>query len=154
MDQNTQQFYLQIIPFLFTQKSNLNHIFYRFQLILTKFLNLHLVWTAGKNLPLSDTLNRNTPLEFLTRKTTVQIPQNTKFFSCRRQKSSRLDCKSAVNTDPDTTQINNLEHFPLCLICQNNQYEVDLLGKKTFKPIPYSSWIKNLHNKMNYTKNI
>ena len=26
---------------------------------------------------------------------------------------------------------------------QNNHYEVGLLGKSTFKPIPYSSWIKN-----------
>ena len=26
---------------------------------------------------------------------------------------------------------------------QNNHYEVDLIGKSTFKPIPYSSCIKN-----------
>ena len=34
--------------FLFTQKSNQNHRVYRFQLILMKFPNLHIVWTAGK----------------------------------------------------------------------------------------------------------
>ena len=27
--------------------------------------------------------------------------------------------------------------------CQNNHYEVDLLGTSTFKPIPYLHWIKN-----------
>ena len=27
--------------------------------------------------------------------------------------------------------------------CQNNNYEEDLLVNSTFKPIPYSSWIKN-----------
>ena len=31
----------------------------------------------------------------------------------------------------------------LDLDCQNNHYEIDLLGNSTFKPIPYSSWIKN-----------
>ena len=36
------------IIFLFTQKSNPNHRVYRFQLILIRFPNLHIVWTAGK----------------------------------------------------------------------------------------------------------
>ena len=48
-------------PIFFTQKSNPNHKVYRFQLILMKFLNLHIVWTAGKNIALPDTLSRNTP---------------------------------------------------------------------------------------------
>ena len=63
------------ILFLFTQKSNPNHRVFRFQLILMKFPNLHIVWTAGRNLALPDTLSRNTPPELLTRKTTVEIPQ-------------------------------------------------------------------------------
>ena len=67
------------IIFLFTQKSNPNHRVYRFQLILKKFPNLHIVWTAGKNFALPNTLSRNTPSELLTRKTTVEIPQNFKF---------------------------------------------------------------------------
>ena len=36
------------IIFLFTQKSKSNHKFYRFQLILMKFPNLHIVWIAEK----------------------------------------------------------------------------------------------------------
>ena len=48
---------------LFTQKSSPNHTVYRFQLILTKFLNIHIVWTAGKNLAL--TLSPNTPPELI-----------------------------------------------------------------------------------------
>ena len=68
------------IIFLFTQKSNPNHRVYRFQLILIKFPNLHIVWTAGKNLALPDTLSRNTPPELLTRKTTVEIPKKIKFY--------------------------------------------------------------------------
>ena len=39
--------------------------------------------------------------------------------------------------------MNNLKHFPFYLDCQNNHYEVDLLGNSRFKLIPYLSWIKN-----------
>ena len=108
-----------------------------------KFPNLHIVWTAGKNLALPDTLSRNTPPELLTRKTTVEIPQNIKFYLAKDETSPRLECKYAVKTDIDQSQINNRQHFPLYLDCQNNHYEVDLLGISIFKPIPYSQWIKN-----------
>ena len=70
--------------FLFTQKTNPNHRVYRFQLILMKFPNLHIVSTAGKNLALPDTLSRNTPPELLTRKTIVEIPQNIKFYLAKK----------------------------------------------------------------------
>ena len=90
-----------------------------------------------------DTLSRNTPLELLTRKTTVEIPQNIKFYLAKDETSPRLECKYAVKTDIDQSQINNLQHFPLYLDCQNNHDEADLLGTSTFKPIPYSQMIKN-----------
>ena len=132
------------IIFLFTQKSNPNHRVYRFQLFLMKFPNLHTVWTAGKNLASPDTLSRNTPPELLTRKTTGEIPKNIKFYLAKDETSPRLECKYAVKTDIDQSQINNLQHFPFYLDCRkNNHYEVDLLGKSTFKPTPYSQWIKN-----------
>ena len=131
------------IIFLFTQKSNPNQRVYRFQLFLMKLPNLHIVWTAGKNLALPDTLSRNTPPELLTRKVTVEIPQNIKFYLAKDATSPRLECKYAVKTDINQSQINNLEHFPLYLDCQNNHYEVDLLGTSLFKPIPHSHWIKN-----------
>ena len=107
-----------------------------------KFPNLHLVWTAKKNLLCPDTLRRNTPPELITRKTTVEIPQNIKFYHAKDETSPRLECKYAVKTDIDQSQINNLQQFPLYLDCQNNHYEVDLLGTSTFKPIPCSQWIK------------
>ena len=99
--------------------------------------------TAGKNLALPDTSSRNTPPELLTRKSTVGIPKNIKFYLAKDETSPRLECKYAVKTDIDQSQINNLQHFPLYLDCQNNHYEVDLLGTSTFKPIPYSQWIKD-----------
>ena len=108
-----------------------------------KFPNLHIVWTAGKNLALPDTLSRNTPPEILTRKTTVEIPQNIKFYLAKDETSPRLECKYAVKTDIDQSQINNLKQFPLYLDCQNNHYEAQLLGTSTFKPIPCLHWKKN-----------
>ena len=126
------------IIFLFSQKSNSNHRVYRFQLILMKFPNLHIVWTAGKNLALPDTLSSNTPPELPTRKTIVEIPQNIKLYLAKNDASPGLECKYAVKIDIDQSQINNLQHFPLYLDCQNNHYEVDLLGTSKFKPIPCS----------------
>ena len=82
-----------------------------------KFANLHIVWTAGKNLALPDTLSRNTPHELLTRKTTVELPQNIKFYLAKNETSPRLECKNAVKTDIDQSQINNLQHFPFYLDC-------------------------------------
>ena len=94
----------------------------------------------GKNRALPDTLSRNTPPELLTRTTKVEIPQNIKFYLAKIETSPRLECKYAVKTDIDQSQINNLQHFPLYLGCQN---EVDLLEASTFTPFPYSHWIKN-----------
>ena len=128
--------------FLFTQKSNPNHRVYRFQLILLKIPKLHIVWTAGKNLALPDTLSKNTPPERLTLKTTVKIPQNFKFYLAKNETSPRFESKYAVKTDIDQSQINILQHLPLYLDCQNSHYEVDLIGKSTFKLVLYSHWIK------------
>ena len=72
---------------------------------------LTLVWTAGKNLAFPDTLSRNTPPELLTRKTTVEIPQNIKFYLAKDETSPRLECKNAVKTDIEQSQINNLQKF-------------------------------------------
>ena len=109
----------------YTEKSNQNHRVYRFQSILMKFPKLHIVWRAGKNLGLPGTLSRNTPPELLTRKTTVEIPQNIKFYLAKNKTSPRLECKYSVKTDIDQSQINNLQPFQLYLDCQNNRYEVN-----------------------------
>ena len=76
-----------------------------------KFPNLHIVWTAGKNLALPDTLSRNTPPELLTRKTTVEIPKNIKFYFAENETSPRLECKYAVKTDIEPSQIKKLQRI-------------------------------------------
>ena len=64
-----------------------------------KFPNFHIIWKAGKNLALQDTLNRNTPPELLTRNTTVEIPQNIKFYLAKNETSPRLECIYAVKIE-------------------------------------------------------
>ena len=96
------------------------------------------------NLALPDTLNPNTPPELITRKTTVEIPKNIEFLHAKDEISPRQEYRYAITTDPKTSQINILEHFPLYFDCQNGHYEVDLLRKNTLQPKPYSSWIKNI----------
>ena len=85
-----------------------------------KFPNLPIVWTAGNIIALPDTLSRNTPPKVLTRKTKVELPQNFKYFLAKDETSPQLEFKYAVKTDIDQSQINNLQHFLLCLDCQNN----------------------------------
>ena len=135
------------IIILFTQKSKANHRDYRFKLFLMKFPKLHIVWTAEKKRTLPDTLSRNTPPELLTRKTTVEIRQNIKFSLAKGETSPRFECNNAVKTDINQSQINNLQHFPLYLKCQNNHYEVDLLSTSTFKPFHIHIGSKTILNK-------
>ena len=66
-----------------------------------------------------------------------------KIYLAKDETSPRLEYKYAVKTDIGQSQINQLQQFPLYLDCQNNHYDVDLLSISTFKPIPYSQWIKN-----------
>ena len=71
------------------------------------------------------------------------MPQNIQFYLAKDEISPRLECKYAVKPEIEQSQINNLQHFPLYLHCQNNHYEVDSLSTSTFMPIPYSHWTKN-----------
>ena len=45
--------------FLWARKGQLNHKFFRYQMIITKLQNLRIVWTEGKNLPFPDLLSLN-----------------------------------------------------------------------------------------------
>ena len=82
------------ILFLFTQKNKPNHRVYKFQLILMKFPNLHIVWTEGKNLSFPALISR--PLTTTTqdehRLRTVEIPELIKFFLTHNQNTQPIQC--------------------------------------------------------------
>ena len=103
------------IIYLFTQKNKRNHRVYRFQLILMKFPNLHIIWTEGKNLALPDLLSRTIDEEHFTktRDITVEIPENIKFFFAKTPFAINLECKYSIcnNTDEDNKEKNTLSSF-------------------------------------------
>ena len=70
------------IIYLFTQNNKPKHRVYRFQLILMKFPNLHIIWTEGKNLALPNLLSRTLNEEHFTnsRDIKVEILEKIKFF--------------------------------------------------------------------------
>ena len=96
------------IIYLFTQKNKPNHRVYRFQLILMKFPNLHIIWTEGKNLVLPDLLSRTIDEEHFTktRDITVEIPENKKFFFAKTPFTNNLECKYSIcnNTNDENTE--------------------------------------------------
>ena len=71
-----------------------NHRVYKFQLILMKFPNVHIVWTEGRNLSLPDlqscSLTTTTQNEHRLR--TVEIPDSIKFFMMHNQNTQSIRC--------------------------------------------------------------
>ena len=51
------------ILYLWGCKGQLSHRFFRYQVIITKFQNLKIIWTPGSNLAFPDILSRNVTLE-------------------------------------------------------------------------------------------
>ena len=50
------------ILYLWGRKGQLSHRFFKYQVIITKFHNLKIIWTPGSNLAFPDILNRNVTL--------------------------------------------------------------------------------------------
>ena len=51
------------ILYLWGRKEQLSHRFFRYQVIITKFQNLKIIWTPGSNLVFSDILSRNVTID-------------------------------------------------------------------------------------------
>ena len=51
------------ILYLWGRKGQLSHRFFRYQVIITKFKNLKIIWTPGSNLAFPDILSRNVTVE-------------------------------------------------------------------------------------------
>ena len=130
------------IIYLFTQKNKPSHRVYRFQLILMKFPNLHIIWTEGKNLALPDFLSRTIDEEHFTktRDITVEIPENIKFFFAKTPFANNLECKYSIcnNTDEDKKE---KTHYPVLANIHNNYFEINI-DKNEYHPISYDKYNK------------
>ena len=51
------------ILYLWGRKGQLSHRFFRYQVIITKFQNMKIIWTTGSNLAFPDILSRNVTVE-------------------------------------------------------------------------------------------
>ena len=69
--------------YLWARKGRLSHRFFRYQVIITQFTNLQIIWTPGKNLAFPDLLSRNVSLKDLNGHQLLhkEIPKDIKFFS-------------------------------------------------------------------------
>ena len=70
------------ILYLWRRKGQLSHRFLRYQVIITKFQNLKIIWTLGSNLAFPDILNRNMTVEEYQKHQLQhkKIPRDIEFF--------------------------------------------------------------------------
>ena len=69
--------------YLWSRKRRLSDRFFRYQVIITEFTNLEIIWTLGKNLASPDFLSRNVPLMDLNGHQLAhkEIPKDIRFFN-------------------------------------------------------------------------
>ena len=120
------------ILFLFTQKNKPNHRVYKFQLILMKFPDLHIVWTEGRNLSLQDLLSRSrmSTTQDERRLSTVEISDSKKFFMTHNQNTQPIQCHYAVSKEniklvSTDTHVES-PHFPIYLKIKDNYFKSKL----------------------------
>ena len=69
--------------YLWARKRRLSHQFFRYQVIITQFTNLKVIWTPGKNLAFPDLLSRNESFKDLNGHQLAhkEIPNDIRFFN-------------------------------------------------------------------------
>ena len=77
--------------YLWAGKGRVSHRFFRYQVIITQFTNLQIIWTPGKNLAFPDLLSRTVSLKDLNGHQLLhkEIPKDIKF-------STKADTKFSI----------------------------------------------------------
>ena len=70
------------ILYLWRRKGQLSHRLFRYQVIITKFQNLEIIWTPGSNLAFPDVLSRNITIEEyqMQQLQHERVPSDSEFF--------------------------------------------------------------------------
>ena len=70
------------LMYLWGRQGNLSHRFFRYQLVISQFQNLKIIWTEGKNLAFPDILIRNVKLKDLDKHQLKhkKIPKDISFY--------------------------------------------------------------------------
>ena len=68
--------------YLWRRRGQISHRFFRYQLVISQFQNLEIIWTKGKNLAFPDILNRNVSIKDLDKYQLKhkKIPKDIKFY--------------------------------------------------------------------------
>ena len=97
-----------------------------------KFPNLHIIWTECKNLALPDLLSRTIDEEHFTksRDTTVEIPDNIKFFFTKTPFANNLECKYSIcyNTNQENS---DKTRYPALANIHKNYFEINIDKNET-----------------------
>ena len=113
------------ILYLWARRGKLSHRFFRYQLIITQFQNLKIIWTPGKNLAFPDILSRNLSLKEINKQQLKhkRIPKEIKFFD-----ENGKEIKYFINHD-DTEARSSNDFFPI-ISHQNNTTRQIFFGNK------------------------
>ena len=113
------------ILYLWARRGKLSHRFFRYQLIITQFQKLKIIWTPGKNLAFPDILSRNLSLKEINKQQLKhkRIPKEIKFFD-----ENGKEIKYFINHD-DTEARSSNEFFPI-ISHQNNTTRQFMFGNK------------------------
>ena len=78
------------IVYLWGQKGHLSHHFFRYQVIITKFQNLKIIWTTGSNLAFPDILSRNVTIDEYQQHQLQhkKLPRDIQFFDEHGQQTT------------------------------------------------------------------
>ena len=99
---------------LWARKGEFSHRFFRYQLIITQFQNLKIIWTQGKNLAFPDILSRNLTIEDVNtqQQKHKHIPRHIKFYDPQGKEIRYF-------IDHDTPSDGNAKDF-LQIVCHRN----------------------------------
>ena len=113
------------ILYLWARRGKLSHRFFRYQLIITQFQNLKIIWTPGKNLVFPDILIRNLSLKEIKKQQLKhkRIPKEIKFFE-----ENGKEINYFINRD-DTEARSSNDFFPI-ISHQNNTTRQIIFGNK------------------------
>ena len=90
------------ILYLWGHKGQLSHRFFRYQVVITKFQNLKIIWTQGSNFAFPDILSRNVTVEEYQKHQLQhkKIPRDIEFYD---EHGSPVTCRIQHDDDPNDT---------------------------------------------------
>ena len=133
------------ILFLWARKGQPNQRFFKYQMTLTNFQNLKIIWTPGKNLPFPDILSRNYTEEEQNRLKLNQksLPKDITFFDEKGNEVSYL-----IEHEESQSKEDAFNSHPI--ICESQDQKVRMrinkLGDDVFTESAHDVKLVNLTN--------